>query len=572
MFSKKKEIKHNTFLKQIGFEEKITLGTGREEAQKKVEIFLKGIFKEKYLEKDGTANLANELTKNLQGKTGKQLTKEIKRVRTILDQNNDFLEWIFGEQARETFKATIELRIADKLEAFDYQKNIEADPVNNTFYTEPLRNTPVNEPAILDYLEQGATLPVRTTSGNREPVLSQATNPPPDQQLPGGQHQPPATHPQAIPDWLEPILPVANQESVLSPGVPDFPDPSSIVVQQEAPPVIDTQPEKKDLADMTTTLLPPLQETRIMPEEEHQEIPSHEIQAVSGAETLGKSAVNEDAMFADETHKAFGVFDGAGGREAGETASTTARIITQQELAKLPDNISEEEAKREIEKILIATNEVIYKKVEENAEYKGMATTATIVKILRNGTAIIGSVGDSRAYLLRSGSQEIEQLTLDDSFSKYEVKISGKNENEAWSIQKQIANLDVASFEGYQGNLYLNLLNLNNMTQALGYEDIQPLQPNIYTVQLNPGDRLILTTDGIHDNLTDTEIAENILNHQENPQNAAVTLVDKAKERSELYNPAKKLQRPKTDDLTAIVVAIGSPEEEQDAFLPPPLP
>src|SRR5436190_6806933 len=235
MFSKKKEIKHNTFLKQIGFEEKITLGTGREEAQKKVEIFLKGTFKEKYLEKDGTANLANELTKNLQGKTGKQLTKEIKRVRTILDQNNDFLGWIFGEQARETFKATIELRIADKLEAFDYQKNIEADPVNNTFYTEPLRNTPVNEPAILDYLEQGATLPVRTTSGNREPVLSQATNPPPDQQLPGGQHQPPATHPQAIQDWLEPILPVANQESVLSPRVPGFPDPS-IVVQQEAPP------------------------------------------------------------------------------------------------------------------------------------------------------------------------------------------------------------------------------------------------------------------------------------------------------------------------------------------------
>jgi serine/threonine protein phosphatase PrpC len=74
--------------------------------------------------------------------------------------------------------------------------------------------------------------------------------------------------------------------------------------------------------------------------------------------------------------------------------------------------------------------------------------------------------------------------------------------------------------------------------------------------QLPAGSRLVLTSDGIHDNLMDSEIGGLLARHLD-VEEAARALVTAARRRSEEMDHV----RSKDDDLTALVVGIQAPAE-----------
>jgi len=85
-------------------------------------------------------------------------------------------------------------------------------------------------------------------------------------------------------------------------------------------------------------------------------------------------------------------------------------------------------------------------------------------------------------------------------------------------------------------------------TQALG--DPQPLVVHIDQISIGPGDRILLCTDGIHDNLTDREIEEIVRRGARST--AARVLVEHAVQRSR--QASSTTMRAKPDDMSAVVV------------------
>lgn len=275
-----------------------------------------------------------------------------------------------------------------------------------------------------------------------------------------------------------------------------------------------------------------------------------------GAATLAKvreDGRNEDRYFIDNINNTFGVFDGVSGERGkgrGDIASEAASKFVQEELSKLPDEMTEKDAKQEMDRILRTADKKVYEKGSEFAGSEAVekpSTTASVVKILKDGKAIIGNVGDSRVYRLKQGSKSLEHLALDDS--QYTKKIDFPEEQQ-WEHQIEIANLD--TFKAVPTEIPIIAINeRNGIGQALGGGEL--INPNIYTCNLEPGDRLIITSDGVHDTLTDGHTADCLLEHNNDSKQASNAILQAAKAVSDQFDTEKPWQRSKPDDITVIV-------------------
>ena len=123
---------------------------------------------------------------------------------------------------------------------------------------------------------------------------------------------------------------------------------------------------------------------------------------------------NEDAVFVLPDRNLYMVADGVGGQNNGELASRTAVGYMAQFAALHPVAMVREGAalKQYFMSLLSGANELIFGKAYSEPGSTGMATTAVIC-YLRDDTAYVVNVGDSRAYLLRDG--ELTQVTEDHS-------------------------------------------------------------------------------------------------------------------------------------------------------------
>ena len=109
-----------------------------------------------------------------------------------------------------------------------------------------------------------------------------------------------------------------------------------------------------------------------------------------------------------------------------------------------------------------------------------MATTAVAV-LIDGETATVAHVGDSRIYRLRSG--QLERLTRDHSWVEEQIRIGALSETAARQHPWR-----------------------NIVTRALsGSED---LEVDVQEVALQPGDRLLLCSDGVFAVLSDDQISE----------------------------------------------------------------
>ncbi len=268
---------------------------------------------------------------------------------------------------------------------------------------------------------------------------------------------------------------------------------------------------------------------------------------------------NEDSFLIEHEGGLVAVFDGVGGSAAGEIASQTARRASRrrwyQELhdiqkgAPLKKGIISCEAADycEVLKRLVETaDEQVRTTGASEAGTDDLATTVAMAMLCQHTesnayTLYYAHVGDSRIYLLHE-NEPLKRLTIDDGLLGRLVESQMIEEEDARRIDQAMRSEELSEVEFS----YFRLR--GGITQALG----GPVPPTIHLNQIPIaiGDRILLCTDGIHDNLTDSEI-ETILRNSSR-EAAARALVEHSLSRSR--EERHVTVRAKPDDMSAIVI------------------
>jgi PPM family protein phosphatase len=257
---------------------------------------------------------------------------------------------------------------------------------------------------------------------------------------------------------------------------------------------------------------------------------------------------NQDSFLADHAQGLFGVFDGVGGHTAGEIASRAARDKIREELVGLAD-LNEEEFKSEMEKAFIGAHEHVVRMGLEDPRYRDMGTTAVVVQLfpVSDGRLkmAVGNVGDSRAYVFRN--EQLVQLTRDDSL--VEATFSGRGQGLlAELIQRKKGDSlskDALAFYNSRNMLFQDIGGLDKK-----YNRPTEIKPAVQIIDAVPGERVLIVSDGVSDNLLDSEMAL-VMREYKDPNICADTLTRAAAGRSRQETMASK-----KDDMTAIVFRI----------------
>jgi PPM family protein phosphatase len=237
--------------------------------------------------------------------------------------------------------------------------------------------------------------------------------------------------------------------------------------------------------------------------------------------------LNEDryAVIESPSGLAWLVCDGMGGVAGGELAAQLAIDGIRRDLENLPAR----PAVAALKSAVLEANRIIVLR-RQNQAFAQMGTT--IVSALFNGSEVaLGHVGDSRAYLVRSG--QIQQLTIDHTYVQELVDKGHIKAEEALSHPQA-----------------------HILTRAIGSEP--GLEVDVQRFWVWPAengdahDLLVLCTDGLYSHLSDDEIAQTVTECI--PQRACVKLVELAKSRGGY------------DNITLAVIPVGGQIRQE----PPP--
>jgi protein phosphatase len=206
-------------------------------------------------------------------------------------------------------------------------------------------------------------------------------------------------------------------------------------------------------------------------------------------------SVNQD--LAVETGTLFAVADGMGGHAGGEVAARLAVDTLTVAFGSKPTGAGLSEAVSE-------ANRVVFEHSLENPELRGMGTTLTAAALVNeDGHDVIAlvNVGDSRSYRFHDG--ELSQITVDHSLAEEMVRSGEISESEAAVHPHR-----------------------HILTRALGVAD--DVAVDLWRVQPTRGDRLLLCSDGLTNELDEDQITE-VLGSVPDPQVAADLLVRAAR-------------------------------------------
>lgn len=212
--------------------------------------------------------------------------------------------------------------------------------------------------------------------------------------------------------------------------------------------------------------------------------------------------INEDCyktVVTDEYTYAI-VADGMGGHLAGEVASSLAVECISGHIEKhMEPEMDRFQVMEVIRQGFLYANTKIYEYSCKNESVMGMGTTATLC-MLRGGFVIYAHVGDSRAYMIGDG---ICQITRDHSYVQELVKLGQITPEEAKHHPRR-----------------------NIITRAMGVESTVKVDTGVKPYN---GERLLLCSDGLIDEIGDQELFEAV--RRGSPLECAETLVEMAKDR-----------------------------------------
>lgn len=183
---------------------------------------------------------------------------------------------------------------------------------------------------------------------------------------------------------------------------------------------------------------------------------------------------NEDAWVVCPELRLYAVADGMGGRRGGDIASNLALQSLRENIAGAADpNV--DESRRVLTEAIEQANADVFACAIDSISRRGMGTTLTALWI-RGDRAIVGHVGDSRVYRLRDG--HLDRLTDDHSLAAAFAR-AGEEAHPRFS---------------------------HVLTRAVGTRP--EVMVDTRTVDVRPGDRFLLCSDGLTGMVEDDRIFE----------------------------------------------------------------
>jgi protein phosphatase len=202
----------------------------------------------------------------------------------------------------------------------------------------------------------------------------------------------------------------------------------------------------------------------------------------------------------------FLIADGMGGHQAGEVASALTVSSIEAFVLHLLRRFSnlqdtdEQGVLRDFQAALVEANARIFEETALHPQLYGMGTTLTMA-FVSNWKLFVVHAGDSRCYLLRQGA--IRQLTVDDTWV-------------GELVRHGLLQAEKAADHPYR----------HVVTNVVGGTEVE-VKAQVQRIDLEPGDAILLCSDGLTDMLDDGRIGT-VLQEAPTPQAACERLVTAA--------------------------------------------
>ena len=192
------------------------------------------------------------------------------------------------------------------------------------------------------------------------------------------------------------------------------------------------------------------------------------------------------------------VCDGMGGAKSGNIASRLAiDVIVGEVKTSWKASMTQQQTEQLLENAVKLANFTVYDQARQYEEFAGMGTPL-VAALLSGKTATIVNVGDSRCYHITRS--DIRRITVDHSVVQMMVDRGELTAEEARS---------------YPGRNYI--------TRAVGTEPT--VQSDLFAIRVERGDALLLSSDGLHNEVDDQEILFEVV-HGVNNDNCCQRLLD----------------------------------------------
>ncbi|MDX2255382.1 MAG: Stp1/IreP family PP2C-type Ser/Thr phosphatase [Pseudanabaenaceae cyanobacterium bins.39] len=222
-------------------------------------------------------------------------------------------------------------------------------------------------------------------------------------------------------------------------------------------------------------------------------------------------SANQDSYYIDPEGRFFVVADGMGGHAGGEVASKIAVDTIRDCLESMWE--ADITPQKLMEDAIFKANQAIMIDQSANPVRSDMGTTIVLL-IFREEQPWFCHIGDSRLYRLRGA--KLEQISDDHTWI-------------ARAIQTGVVNADEAKSHPWR----------HMLLQCLGREDVKSISAK--ELEWQPGDRFLICSDGLTEELSDDRIAHQLKSIR-NCQQSAQALIESAK------------QRGGRDNITVIIV------------------
>ena len=228
---------------------------------------------------------------------------------------------------------------------------------------------------------------------------------------------------------------------------------------------------------------------------------------------------NDDRWAADPGQRLYMVADGVGRSNRGDLAAELVVELLPAYVARhlAGGDLADAEAPERFGRAVVQLSEDLYARSRSADSGFAGADTTVVAAVVTDSRALIAHLGDSRAYLYRD--RQMHQLTSDHT------------------VVQAVIDAGHLSAEGAAHHPNRSVLTRHVLMTP-------PARPDVSTLELQPGDRILLCSDGLHGVVDDATLAA-VLARRPDPADACRALIDAA---NEAGGP---------DNITAVVVDAG---------------